>query len=389
MTKKVIKHKCAGGVVFFMRPPEELIALVKENDEWKLPKGHINNGETSEQAALREVQEELYLNKKHLFPASKINTTSYSFQTSQNSEMNYKTVDYYIFFTDKKELGNKIKWFLPAQAIKKLTFDNDKSVLKKALSLIKIYKPFYYCLEDIKSFLRKKLKNDLVAIILVGSLLRQIPIKEWTDIDIIIVVQEADFKTKLSVGTVLSQLNKNYKIKIGANIISKEELENPKYPALSLEGKTVQAVYDLNLGLNKILYGKLPQKIFHPTKAILREFCLKNIGTIKLASRKLVEKAPRISDDELKKEVQTNIRSCFIIIKLTLKYLKNIDATTYSNIIANTQKYFKDLDCNDLIEFIELRTQWTKINNKIKLLSILKKTDDIIEYISKFVFSQA
>lgn len=389
MTKKVLKHKCAGGVVFFMRPSEELIALIKEDDKWKLPKGHINNGETSGQAALREVLEELNLDKEYLFPACKINTISYSFQTSRNIKTNYKTVDYYIFFTNKTKRNDKVKWFLPARAVKKLAFDSDKTVLKKSLSLIKIYKPFYYCLEDIKSFLSKRLKNDLIAIILVGSLLRQPPVKGWTDIDIIIVAQKANFKTKLLIGTVLSQLYKNYKIKIGANIISKEEVENPKHPALSLEGKTVQAVYDLNLGLNEILYGKLPKKIFHPAKAILKEFCLKNIGTLKLASRKLAEKAPRISDEELKKEVQTNIRSCFIILKLALKYLKNIDAATYSNIIINAKRSFKDLNCNDLIELRKLRTQWMKVNNKIELLSILEKTDDMIEYISKLVFNRS
>lgn len=50
----------AGGVVFQeSRPPLYLVARPRRRrDEWIFPKGHIEPGETAEQAAVREVREE-------------------------------------------------------------------------------------------------------------------------------------------------------------------------------------------------------------------------------------------------------------------------------------------------------------------------------------------
>jgi 8-oxo-dGTP pyrophosphatase MutT (NUDIX family) len=48
----------AGGVVF-RRSPEAQVLLIRDPYEnWGLPKGHIEGGETPEQAAVREVEEE-------------------------------------------------------------------------------------------------------------------------------------------------------------------------------------------------------------------------------------------------------------------------------------------------------------------------------------------
>jgi len=50
-----VKKKSAGGLV--QNPNGELLFILK-NDFWDLPKGHIDYGETSQEAAKREVEEE-------------------------------------------------------------------------------------------------------------------------------------------------------------------------------------------------------------------------------------------------------------------------------------------------------------------------------------------
>jgi 8-oxo-dGTP pyrophosphatase MutT (NUDIX family) len=54
MFKSYKKIKAAGGIV----RNESAILFIFRNGKWDLPKGHIDNGETIKQAAVREVEEE-------------------------------------------------------------------------------------------------------------------------------------------------------------------------------------------------------------------------------------------------------------------------------------------------------------------------------------------
>src|SRR5438876_1148461 len=61
MGEKVTFEFSAGGVVYDPAAQKLLLIQVKNLQDqvvWTFPKGHIEKGETEEQAALREVQEE-------------------------------------------------------------------------------------------------------------------------------------------------------------------------------------------------------------------------------------------------------------------------------------------------------------------------------------------
>jgi len=55
-----VERLCAGGVVVRVEAGEVLIGLVREDDypNWLVPKGGVDEGETLEQAARREILEE-------------------------------------------------------------------------------------------------------------------------------------------------------------------------------------------------------------------------------------------------------------------------------------------------------------------------------------------
>tara|TARA_B000000609_G_C24101150_1_gene308521 strand:+ start:126 stop:554 length:429 start_codon:yes stop_codon:yes gene_type:complete len=52
-TKKV---ECAGGIIFNQK--NEVVIVNQNHDSWSLPKGHIDEGETPIDAAIREIYEE-------------------------------------------------------------------------------------------------------------------------------------------------------------------------------------------------------------------------------------------------------------------------------------------------------------------------------------------
>jgi bis(5'-nucleosidyl)-tetraphosphatase len=54
------------GVILFRRKPVRSFLLMKHPTRWDLPKGHIDEGESDVECALRELEEETGISRKHV-----------------------------------------------------------------------------------------------------------------------------------------------------------------------------------------------------------------------------------------------------------------------------------------------------------------------------------
>ena len=104
-------------------------------DEWRLPKGKRRQGESLEEAALREVEEESGLRPRI---ADYVCATSYTYQSRREGPVE-KTVHYYLMTADAQdelrlEARNfdDAKWLPMDQAALKLTFESERRALQQA-----------------------------------------------------------------------------------------------------------------------------------------------------------------------------------------------------------------------------------------------------------------
>lgn len=122
------KEKSCGAIVI---NKNNKILLVHHNEgHWDFPKGHIENRETEEQTAIREVKEEtnidIIINNKYRY------TTSYSPKENVMKEVVYflaQNID-----EDKNpqlEEVSEVKWFTFEEAMNTITYENSKEILNK------------------------------------------------------------------------------------------------------------------------------------------------------------------------------------------------------------------------------------------------------------------
>lgn len=126
-TKRV---SAAGGVILRQSEngtPEICLVHRPEYDDWTFPKGRLEEGESNEQAALREVFEEAGIEARiRPLIAEKANYIDAQGKT--------KTVTYFLMicvnqdFLPNSEVDTH-QWLNPELAHAKLTFDRDREIL--------------------------------------------------------------------------------------------------------------------------------------------------------------------------------------------------------------------------------------------------------------------
>ncbi len=115
----VIRHAKAGPLVL-------LVTARRNPGHWIFPKGHIEDGESAKQAALREAHEEAGVQAR---PIGKAGRTWFAYGSQEYS------IEYWIAETDDEgtpEDGRQLVWCSYKDALKTLTFENMRALLKRA-----------------------------------------------------------------------------------------------------------------------------------------------------------------------------------------------------------------------------------------------------------------
>lgn len=149
-----IQIKKSAGTFLLRKIPDvntwEVCMIYKNHDTrsgWVLPKGGIEEGETNEQAAIRETQEETGVQNVILIKHLK----DYKYQFTKNEITTEKTVIWYLAFTNyienqqlligttesEKKTQKDTKWFGLSEAIILLREEEDRIILDEIIKLLK------------------------------------------------------------------------------------------------------------------------------------------------------------------------------------------------------------------------------------------------------------
>ena len=134
----------AGGLVLDRRGPDAQGALIGRLDRrgrllWSLPKGHVEDGETEPQAAVREVHEETGIHGEVL---GKLGTIDFWFVA--DGRRVHKTVHHYLLLsTDpEQELSDadvevsEVAWVPVEELADKLAYADERKLVQKVTDLL-------------------------------------------------------------------------------------------------------------------------------------------------------------------------------------------------------------------------------------------------------------
>jgi 8-oxo-dGTP diphosphatase len=134
----------AGGVAFRRREGRIEVALISvgEGARWQLPKGRVDEGESDEDAAMREVREEAGLVTEMVALLDKIEYWYYSNSSRGARARVHKFVHFYLLHytsgdvRDHDHEVNEARWVEIDKARAMLTFQSERKVVKLAHEMI-------------------------------------------------------------------------------------------------------------------------------------------------------------------------------------------------------------------------------------------------------------
>lgn len=136
-----IQHDVSSGGVLFRRTGEqvEVVLIQTRADRWQIPKGAIEEGETREQAARREVREETGIDGEVL---EHLETIEYWFTAGTRRQKRHKSVHLFLLkclggdTRDHDDESMDARWFPLEEASQKLSFANERHALDLARTRI-------------------------------------------------------------------------------------------------------------------------------------------------------------------------------------------------------------------------------------------------------------
>ena len=131
----------AGGVVYRRVAGEVEVAIAEQRDRvtaaltTRLPKGKIESGETAEEAAVREVAEEVGLDSRVVGDLGSVRYVYSESSTRVSKEVHYFLMEWVP--TEPRELDGEMErvyWCSISEAKRTLTFDTEQRVMGRALT---------------------------------------------------------------------------------------------------------------------------------------------------------------------------------------------------------------------------------------------------------------
>jgi 8-oxo-dGTP pyrophosphatase MutT (NUDIX family) len=126
----------AGGVIVRWHGAVPYVLLIRDPYKlWGFPKGHLENGETPDAAALREVEEETGL--EHLVLGPQLGTIDWYFRA--RGRLIHKFCHFYLIESPAGETNPQAdegitacRWLPLQEALEVISYDNAREVLRRA-----------------------------------------------------------------------------------------------------------------------------------------------------------------------------------------------------------------------------------------------------------------
>lgn len=239
---------------------------------------------------------------------------------------------------------------------------------------------------DSKDFLRPiqaGFGSNLSAIFLMGSGLEG-AVSCWSDIDLVVVVDKFNIGTQKEAAELSRKMTKALSVPISLDLISQREAVNPIRPLSFLHSKMIQALFEINLFPQKILYQRnCNARFYRPSPEEIRFISLKDIAFFYQEARKITTReycGQLVENNRLVENTRKVIRLAFNMTKFACQFITLYPEQSREQILIAAGKNFSCFDFKILKNLQTCIALWGSVKNDGKSLA------DYYEMAVKYIY---
>lgn len=218
-----------------------------------------------------------------------------------------------------------------------------------------------------------KVFSNIKYLIISGSFSNGTNIDSWSDIDLLLVLDNITFKDYIATSKISKDLKDVTSFEVSIDLISSNDINHINAGFVKrYHPKIIQTLIEADLDKSKVIYQN-GDFIINISDKDVRNTSINNVNFFYQEIIKNLTRSSQGDMKQIKAVLKIIIKRIFNLLKMGIQSIELTPPQNKSLVIKLTEKYFPDLNNKLLYELQTLRKNWLDNNDKEKMIDLLEK----------------
>ena len=236
-------------------------------------------------------------------------------------------------------------------------------------------------IEKLLNTFKEAFSTNLQAIIVSGSFFGQIEKTQWSDLDLLIILEKLEYSDCLQSARLAQELEKTFNTNVSVDTVSLKDVEKVnREGTLYLHTKTIQSLFEAKLYPHKVIFKNKALTLPIPNKEIIRKLSDELVTFFYNDLRKTIIRNPANDLGKSKAALKITIKRLFNMMKMSYQYLTYIPTQSKNETLNAVSKLNLSFELKIAYKLLKVIKRWEQLNDQYGVNKYLEQIFNFSSY---------